>query len=172
MPLSDNAKILVKYKRAVYFGFIIAVATAIITTIILTILALNAIAVVIYLVSNKNEEALCYFAMGIICGITNLIGYIYFVIRKRYEKRNFKALLVDTNGNKYYCESAEADYFIYDCEEIGEVKFDRTTVDSYKITDGWLKCHCNKTSDGWIKSARYTPLKICLKENAKYIKKH
>lgn len=35
LPLSDNAKLLTKNKRAVYFGFIIAVATAIITTIIL-----------------------------------------------------------------------------------------------------------------------------------------
>lgn len=35
MPLSDNAKILVKNKRAVYFGFVIAVATAIITTVVL-----------------------------------------------------------------------------------------------------------------------------------------
>lgn len=145
--------------------------TTIITTIILTTLAFNAIAVIIYLVSNKNEEALCYFAIGIIGGIINLIGYVYSVIRKVYIKRNFKALLVDTNGNKYYCESAEADYFIYDCEEIGEVKFDRTTVDNYKITDGWLKCHCNKMANDWVLSARYTPLKICLRENAKYLKK-
>lgn len=35
LPLSDNAKLLTKNKRAVYFGFIIAVATAIITTILL-----------------------------------------------------------------------------------------------------------------------------------------
>lgn len=35
MPLSDNAKLLTKNKRAVYFGFIVAVSTAIITTIIL-----------------------------------------------------------------------------------------------------------------------------------------
>ena len=35
LPLSDNAKLLTKNKRAVYLGFIIAVATAIITTIIL-----------------------------------------------------------------------------------------------------------------------------------------
>ena len=35
MPLSDNAKILLKNKRAVYFGFLIAVVTAIITTIVL-----------------------------------------------------------------------------------------------------------------------------------------
>ena len=35
LPLSDNAKILVKNKRAVYFGFLIAVATAIVTTIVL-----------------------------------------------------------------------------------------------------------------------------------------
>lgn len=145
--------------------------TTIITTIILTILALNAIAVIIYLVSNKNEDAVCYFAMGVICGITNLISYVYSVIQKVYIKKNFKALLVDTNGNKYYCESADADYFIYDDEEIGEVKFDRATVDNYKITDGWMKCHCNKIADSWILSARYTPLKICLKENAKYLKK-
>jgi hypothetical protein len=145
--------------------------TTIITTIILTILALNAIAVIIYLVSNKNEDAVCYFAMGVICGITNLIGYVYSVIQKAYIKKNFKALLVDTNGNKYYCESADADYFIYDDEEIGEVKFDRATVDKYKITDGWMKCHCNKIADVWVLSARYAPLKICLKENAKYLKK-
>ena len=145
--------------------------TTIITTIILTILALNAIAVIIYLVSNKNEDAVCYFAMGTICGITNRISYIYSVIMTAYKKKNFKALLVDTNGNKYYCESAEADYFIYDCEEIGEVKFDRETVDKYTMADGWRKYDCQKMADGWIKSARYTPLKICLKENAKYIKK-
>ena len=35
LPLSDNAKLLTKNKRAVYFGFVIAVATAIITTILL-----------------------------------------------------------------------------------------------------------------------------------------
>ena len=35
LPLSDNAKLLTKNKRAVYFGFIIAVVTAIVTTIIL-----------------------------------------------------------------------------------------------------------------------------------------
>lgn len=35
LPLSDNAKLLTKNKRAVYFGFVIAVATALITTIIL-----------------------------------------------------------------------------------------------------------------------------------------
>lgn len=35
LPLSDNAKLLTKNKRAVYFGFIIAVATAIITTVVL-----------------------------------------------------------------------------------------------------------------------------------------
>ncbi len=35
LPLSDNAKILVKNKRAVYFGFVIAVVTALITTIVL-----------------------------------------------------------------------------------------------------------------------------------------
>jgi hypothetical protein len=145
--------------------------TTIIATIILTILALNTIAVVIYLVSNKNEDAVCYFAMGVICGITNLISYIYSVIMTAYKKKNFKALLVDTNGNKYYCESAEVDYFIYDDEEIGEVKFDRETVNSYKITDGWRKADCRKIADSWILSARYTPLKICLKENAKYIKK-
>ena len=145
--------------------------TTIITTIILTILALNAIAVIIYLASNENEDAVCYFAMGVICGITNLVSYVYYTIQKAYKKKNFKALLVDTNGNKYYCESAKADYFIYDCEEIGEVKFDRETVDSYKITDGWRKDDCQKIADAWILSARYPPLKICLKENAKYLKK-
>lgn len=35
MPLSDNSKILLKNKRAVYFGFVIATVTAIITTFIL-----------------------------------------------------------------------------------------------------------------------------------------
>ena len=35
LPLSDNAKLLTKNKRAVYFGFIIAVVTAFVTTIIL-----------------------------------------------------------------------------------------------------------------------------------------
>ncbi len=35
MPLSDNANILIKNKRAVYFGFVIAVVTALITTIVL-----------------------------------------------------------------------------------------------------------------------------------------
>lgn len=35
LPLSDNAKLLIKNKRAVYFGFVIAVVTAIITTIVL-----------------------------------------------------------------------------------------------------------------------------------------
>lgn len=35
LPLSDNAKLLTKNKRAVYFGFVIAVGTAIITTIVL-----------------------------------------------------------------------------------------------------------------------------------------
>ena len=142
-----------------------------IITIILTVVALNIISVIIYLVSKQNEDAVCYFAMGIVCGITNLIGYIYSVIRKAYIKKNFKALLIDTNGNRYYCESANADYFIYDCDEIGEIKFDRNTIDKYSITDGWMKCHCNKMVDGWVLSARYTPLKICLKENAKCLEK-
>ncbi|MBQ4078798.1 LrgB family protein [bacterium] len=35
LPLSDNAKILLKNKRAIYFGFVISVVTAIITTIVL-----------------------------------------------------------------------------------------------------------------------------------------
>lgn len=35
LPLSDNSKLLTKNKRAVYFGFVIAVATALITTIVL-----------------------------------------------------------------------------------------------------------------------------------------
>lgn len=35
MPLSENAKLLTKNKRAVYFGFVIAVVTAIATTVIL-----------------------------------------------------------------------------------------------------------------------------------------
>ena len=35
LPLSDNAKLLTKNKRAVYFGFVIAVVTAIITTVVL-----------------------------------------------------------------------------------------------------------------------------------------
>lgn len=35
LPLSDNAKILIKNKRAVYFGFIIATSTAVATTIVL-----------------------------------------------------------------------------------------------------------------------------------------
>lgn len=35
MPLSENAKLLTKNKRAVYFGFVIAVVTAIVTTIVL-----------------------------------------------------------------------------------------------------------------------------------------
>ena len=145
--------------------------TTIITTIILTILALNAIAVIIYLVSNKNEDAVCYFAMGVICGITNLVSYVYYTIQKAHKKKNFKALLVDANGNKYYCESADADYFIYEDEEIGEVVFARAIIDNYKITDGWRKADCQKIADAWILSARYTPLKICLKENAKYLKK-
>lgn len=143
-----------------------------IITIILTVIALNIISVIIYLVSKQNEDAVCYFAMGFVCGITNLIGYIYSVIRKAYIKRNFKALLIDTNGNRYYCESANADYFIYDCDEIGEIKFDRDTINKYNITDGWMKCHCDKMVDSWILSARYTPLKICLKENAKYLEKN
>ena len=146
--------------------------TTIIYTIILTVITLNIIATIIYLVSKQNEDAVCYFAMGVVCGITNLIGYVYSVIQKAYIKKNFKALLVDTNGNKYYCESADADYFIYDNEEIDEVKFDRETIEKYHITDGWMKCHCNKMIDGWILSARYTPLKICLKENAKNLQKH
>ncbi len=145
--------------------------TTIIITVLLTILALNTIAVIIYLVSNRNEDAVCFFAMGVICGITNLATYIYSVIMIAYKKKNFKALLVDTNGNKYYCESADADYFIYDDEEIGEVKFDRATVDSYTMADGWRKADCQKIANEWIKSARYTPLKICLKENAKYLQK-
>ena len=35
LPLSDNVKLLTKNKRAVYFGFVIAVVTALITTIVL-----------------------------------------------------------------------------------------------------------------------------------------
>lgn len=35
LPLSDNSKLLTKNKRAVYFGFVIAVVTALITTIVL-----------------------------------------------------------------------------------------------------------------------------------------
>lgn len=35
LPLSDNARLLTKNKRAVYFGFIIAVTTALVTTILL-----------------------------------------------------------------------------------------------------------------------------------------
>lgn len=143
----------------------------IIITIISTVIVLNIIATIIYLATKRNEDMVCYFAMGVVCGITNFIGYIYSIIRRIYIKKNFKALLVDTNGKKYYCESADADYFIYEDEEIGEIKFDRNTVDKYKITDGWLKCHCNKICDEWILSARYIPLKICIKENAQYLKK-
>lgn len=35
LPLSDNVKLLTKNKRAVYFGFVIAVVTALVTTIVL-----------------------------------------------------------------------------------------------------------------------------------------
>lgn len=141
----------------------------IIITIISTVFIYNLIGSIIYLVSKQNEGYTAIWALGLIYLITNSISFIYGAIRKHYIEKNFKSLLADEQGNLYYCDSKQADYHIYENEDIGNIKFARDVVNKYNITDGWMKCHCNKLGNDYVLSARYVPLKICLLENAKKI---
>ena len=142
--------------------------TTIITTIIITLVAHSAIGCILYLATKNNEEVLAFWGAGILCLFSNGITAIIFYIRKALHKRNFKALLVDKEGNLYYCESNEADDFRCDLD----LEFARETVDKYTINDGWKKSDCTNWGDGkgWVLSARYTPIKICKAEGAEYIK--
>ena len=146
--------------------------TTIIITIIATLFVHSAIAVIIYYASNRNEEYLAYWAIGIIGAITNGISAIVYLIHKAYKAKYFKALLKDIDGNLYYCDSKKADdYRCGDIEEYADLDlvFARDIVDKYKITDGWCKSDCRKCCDEWTLSARYVPLKICIIEGAKKI---
>lgn len=140
--------------------------TTIITTIIITLIVHSAIGCAIYLATKNNETILAYWGAGILCLISNGVTAIIYVIRKALHKKNFKALLVDKEGNLYYCESNKADDFIYDLN----LKFAREVVAKHAINDGWRKSDCNKMNNGWVLSARYCPKKVCIAEGAKELK--
>lgn len=140
--------------------------TTIITTIIITLVAHSAIGCILYLATKNNEEVLAFWGGGILCLISNGITAIIFYIRKALHKRNFKALLVDKEGNLYYCESNEADDFRCDLD----LEFARETVNKHSINDGWRKSDCNKMGNDWVLSARYCPKKVCIAEGAKELK--
>ena len=139
--------------------------TTIITTIIITLVVHSAIGCVLYLATKNNEEILAFWGGGILCAISNGVTAIIYFIRKATHKKFFKALLVDKDGNLYYCDSNRADDFRCDLD----LEFAREIVDKHSIEDGWRKSDCNKMSDGWVLSARYTPIKVCIAEGAKKI---
>lgn len=144
----------------------------IILTIIITIFVYNVLGCLLCLLTNDNEYAVGYWAIGIVGIFIKCIDTIRHLIQQAYIKKYFKALLVDKDGNLYYCESKMADdYRCGDIEEYAELdlNFARDIVNKYSIKDGWLKRHCQKYVDGWLLSARYVPLKVCLAENAKKI---
>jgi hypothetical protein len=146
----------------------------IVITIIATIFIYNLLGAILYLATKENETVLCFWGLGLVGIITNLITLIYSKVMTAWKNKNFKALLVDTDTNKrYYCDSKDADYFIYEDERFQNLKFDRETVDKYTIKDGWRKSDCHNWGDGggWQLSARYTPLKICLENGAEKLKK-
>ena len=144
----------------------------IITTIIITLVVHSAIGCALYLATKKNEEVLAFWGGGILCGISNLVTAIIYYIRKATHTKFFKALLVDKDGKLYYCESKQADDIRFDVAEYKDLdlKFAREIVEKYTINDGWRKSDCGKMNDGWVLSARYTPIKICKAEGAEYIK--
>ena len=141
--------------------------TTIITTIIITLVAHSAIGCILYLATKNNEGVLAYWGAGILCLFSNGVTAIIYGIRKALHKRNFKALLVDKEGNLYYCESNKADDFRCDLD----LEFARKIIDKYTIDDGWRKSDCNKIcKDKWVLSARYCPKKVCIAEGAKELK--
>ena len=140
--------------------------TTIITTIIITLVAHSTIGCILYFATKKNEDTLVYWGAGILYLIFNSIAIIIHSIRKALHKKNFKALLIDKEGNLYYCESNKADDFRCDLD----LEFARKIVDKYTIDNGWRKSDCDKTNKGWILSARYCPKKVCIIEGAKKLK--
>lgn len=138
----------------------------IITTIIITLVAHSAIGCILYLTTKENEGVLAYWGAGILCLFSKGISGIIHGIRKALHRRNFKALLVDKEGNLYYCESNKADDFRCDLD----LRFAREIVDKHTIGDGWRKSDCRKLCNAWILSARYCPKKVCIAEGAKELK--
>lgn len=141
--------------------------TTIITTIIITLVAHSAIGCILFFATKQNEEVLAYWGGGILCAISNGVTAIIYGIREALHRRNFKALLVDKEGNLYYCDYKRADDFRCDLD----LEFAREIVDKYTINDGWRKSDCNNFLDeNWILSARYCPKKVCIAEGAKELK--
>lgn len=142
--------------------------TTIITTVIITLIVHSAIGCIIYFATEKNEEILAYWGAGIIGLFINGVAVIIYGIRKVLHKRNFKALLIDKEGNLYYCDSNKTDDFRNDLD----LEFAREIVKKYTINDGWKKSDCTNWGDGngWILSTRYCPKKVCIAEGAKKLK--
>lgn len=146
----------------------------IIITILITIIAYNTIAVAIYLISKENADVTAMFGMGIICLITNLFWAIYTAIMQKWKSKNFKSLLWNEETKQlYYCDTKDTEYFMNRHELSEHMSFARFILIKYNINDGWRKhdCHYDNIRKQWILSARYVPLKICIKENAKQLKR-
>ena len=75
--------------------------------IIVGALAWQLVTVLAYLLSNQNEDTTMIWGMG----IWRLISYYgsmpFYYFGKWLDKKNYVAMLIDTNGTPCYCESKE-----------------------------------------------------------------
>lgn len=76
-----------------------------------------------------------------------------------YSKRNYKALMVDPNGELCYCNSSKEPEWLM---EYDEYEFARDLRHNYKPEDGWRKRDC---TFGMV-SMRYVPKHVLEKEQA------
>lgn len=72
--------------------------------IIITILVHSLVGTVVYMITNKNDDFIVYYGLGIV----GCLLYLFFcsarVIKRFLYKYNKRSIFEDENGNRFYCK--------------------------------------------------------------------
>ena len=76
----------------------------ILITVIATLLIHSLIGMIIYIVTNENDDFAAYYATGIIGWIVSSFCCLVRLIKKWHFNHDKRSIFKDENGNKFYCE--------------------------------------------------------------------
>lgn len=123
--------------------------------------------VVLWMYDNnkiKDESVMGTLVTGIWGIILWVVVTIWEKVHSSWKNRNFKALMVDPDGELCYCNSSKEPEWLM---EYDDYKFARGLDDKYTIADGWRKSDCFMN----MVNIRYTPKHILEKEQAYQVDK-
>ena len=132
---------------------------------VVTVWAVNFVVLWMYDNNKIKDESV----MGtLVTGIWGIIFWAVVTIWKKahssWKNRNFKALMVDPDGELCYCNSSKEPEWLM---EYDDYKFASGLDSKYTIVDGWRKDDCFMN----MVNIRYTPKHILEKEQAYQVDK-